>query len=329
MIPPALMHNIRFAIREAPAFVGHSFADEDRDVVDKLKQFLTKLGVKCDSGVRPEPRGVSDKVRERINAAELFVGIFTRRDKKEDGTFSTSAWTIEEKATALAAGKKLLLFVEDGVTEFGGLQGDYEYVRFDRDDFGSALVHAMGYVLAITSVPFELQIEGENKINVKIGSGQSPEQQLEALKRRAETNPSDANARLALARWYMGNQQNSEALAEFRKLTAEFPNVSAIQHYAGHAKENAGDLQGALLSYQQALDLTPGDYKNHRCYGRCLYRHAKTLQGAASVSTLSKARRLLERAALIGGDQKRQEIEGDLFLVSEALGEIENTENGT
>lgn len=325
MLPVALMNNIRFAIREAPAFVGHSFAVEDREIVEKLIQFLTKLGVKCDTGLRAEPRGVSDKVRERINAAELFVGIFTRRDKKEDGTFSTSAWTIEEKATALAAGKKLLLFVEDGVTEFGGLQGDYEYVRFDRDDFGSALVHAMDYVLAVTSVPFELQIEGENKINVKIGSGQSPEQQLDALKRRAEANPNDANSRLALARWYLSNKQTSEALAEFRKLTAEFPNVSQIQHYAGHAKEDIGDLQGALLGYQQALDLAPGDYKNHRCYGRCIYKHARTLQGAARVSTLSKARRLLERAALIGGEQKRQEIDGDLFLVNEALGETDQS----
>ncbi len=79
MIPPFLMHNIRFAIREATAFVGHSFADDDREIVDQLIRFLTKLGVKCDTGLRPEPRGVSDKLYERIRAADLFVGIFTRR----------------------------------------------------------------------------------------------------------------------------------------------------------------------------------------------------------------------------------------------------------
>jgi hypothetical protein len=75
------------------------------------------------------------------------VGIFTRRQEQKDGSFSTSAWTIEEKATALAAGKRLLLFVENGVPDFGGLQGDYEYIPFDRDNLGEALIQAMDYVL--------------------------------------------------------------------------------------------------------------------------------------------------------------------------------------
>lgn len=326
MIPPPFIHNIRFAIREATAFVGHSFSDDDKEIVEQIIRFLTKLGVKCETGARPEPRTVSDKVLDRINAAELFVGIFTRRDSKENGTFSTSAWVIEEKATALAAGKRLLLFVEDGVSEFGGLQGDYEYVCFDRKDFGTALVQAMDYVLAVTTAPFELQIEGNNKINVKIGSGQTPEQQLDAIQQRIKRNPHDAQARLTLLQLYRIRQQHSEALAESRKLSAEFPHVSQIQHEDGHAKENVGDLQGALLSYQRALGLAPGDYKNHRCYGRCLYQYARTLQGTMQASTLNKARRLLQRAALIGGDQKHHEIDGDLFLVDEALGELGNTD---
>jgi hypothetical protein len=147
MMPPYILQQIRFAVREATAFVGHSFAEEDAQLIEQIKQFLSKLGVKCDSGKRAEPKGVSDKVRERIQAAELFVGIFTRRQEQKDGSFSTSAWTIEEKATALAAGKRLLLFVENGVPDFGGLQGDYEYIPFDRDNLGEALIQAMDYVL--------------------------------------------------------------------------------------------------------------------------------------------------------------------------------------
>ena len=63
---PAIIHNLKFAIREVPAFVGHSFADKDKEVVDLLKHFLSKLGVKCDSGLSPEPKGVSEKVKQRI-----------------------------------------------------------------------------------------------------------------------------------------------------------------------------------------------------------------------------------------------------------------------
>jgi hypothetical protein len=102
------------------------------------------------------------------------VGIFTRRQEQKDGSFSTSAWTIEEKATALAAGKRLLLFVENGVPDFGGLQGDYEYIPFDRDNLGEALIQAMDYVLAITSIPLTCRVEGPNKLHFKIGAKVSP-----------------------------------------------------------------------------------------------------------------------------------------------------------
>src|SRR4026209_2327656 len=120
VVQPYDLQQIRFAVREATAFVGHSFADEDERVVEQIKQFLSKLGVKCDSGKRAEPKGISDKIKERIQAAELFVGIFTRHLKQQGGSYSTSPWIVEEKATALAAGKRLLLFVEKGVQGFGG-----------------------------------------------------------------------------------------------------------------------------------------------------------------------------------------------------------------
>src|SRR4051794_25123582 len=151
---------IKFAVREATAFVAHSFAEEDRQVVERVSQFLSKLGVTCDSGQRAEPRSVSEKVLERLLAAELFVGVFTRRDQKPDGTYSTSPWLIEEKAAAIHAGKRLLLFVEAGVEkEIGGLQGDYEYIGFNRADLADALIRAMDYVLAVTMVPLQCQVD--------------------------------------------------------------------------------------------------------------------------------------------------------------------------
>jgi len=45
-------------------------------------------------------------------------------------------------------------------------------------------------------------------------------------------------------------------------------------------------------------------------------------------SSLDKARRLLERAAVIGGQAKQQEIQGDLFVVEEALKDLPPTGSG-
>jgi hypothetical protein len=303
VVAPYVLQQIRFAIREATAFVGHSFAEEDDRVVEQIKQFLSKLGVKCDSGKRPEPKGISEKVKERIHAAELFVGIFTRHLLQEDGSYSTSAWIVDEKATALAAGKRLLLFVENGVQEFGGLQGDYEYIPFERDNLGEALIRAMDYVLAITSVPVTCRLEGANKLHLQFGAKASPAQQIEELGKFVKDHPNDIQARVNLAK-LIGKKDGSAGVTAYEL-------------------ERLGDLPAALVSFQSALDLNTADYVNYRCYGRCLQQHALTLSDrVVRRSTLEKARRLLERAAVIGGQAKQQQIDGDLFVLDEALRDL-------
>ena len=320
MIPPFLFPSIKFAIREVPAFVGHSFASRDREIVQQIKDFLGRLGVKCDSGFRPEPKGVSDKVRQRIQNAELFVGIFTRRSKNEDGTYSTSTWVVEEKAAAIAGDKRLLLFVEDGVSEFGGLQGDHEYIPFSRRNLGTALVHAMDYVLAVTSVPFESRLEGLDSLHIHIGSNKSPEEQIQEVRNIVASQPRNLQARIALGKLLSQNCQQQQALAEFQKLVADFPTSPDAFHAMAHVQEQLGDLSSALQNYQKALDLNPAKYGNNRCYGRCLYQQANVQQDAElKKKALGIARRLFDRAREIGGEKCKQQIDADLFVVDEAL----------
>ena len=184
------------------------------------------------------------------------MGIFPRRQEQQDGSFSTSAWTIEEKATALAAGKRLLLFVENGVREFGGLQGDYEYIRFERDNLGEALIHAMDYVLAITSIPLACRVEGPNKLHFRIGAKVSPAQQIGELKEFVARHPTNVQARVELAK-LIADTQIGLGVAELRKLANEFSNVSQIHHDLAHQLEKLGDVPGALLSFQCALMSKP------------------------------------------------------------------------
>ena len=54
-------------------------------------------------------------------------------------------WVVDEKAYAIAMDKKLVLIKEVGVQSIGGLQGDYEYLEFDR-------VHLEGLVLKLIDV---------------------------------------------------------------------------------------------------------------------------------------------------------------------------------
>jgi hypothetical protein len=128
----------------ASAFVGQSFAEADIRVNEPVRRFLEAFGLSVTTGEKPSAQTVSSKVKARIEEADIFVGIFTRRDKlagKEE--WSASAWVIDEKAYALAKGKRLVLLKEAGVSSVGGLQGDYEYLEFERGNLEDLLVRLL------------------------------------------------------------------------------------------------------------------------------------------------------------------------------------------
>jgi hypothetical protein len=117
------------------AFIGQSFSKTDAAINSAVGGVIDAYGLKVITGEAPKADSVSKKVRERIEAASIFVGIFTRRDRlKGRNEWTTSPWVIDEKAYALANRKKLILLREAGVQSIGGIQGDYEYVEFTRDD---------------------------------------------------------------------------------------------------------------------------------------------------------------------------------------------------
>jgi hypothetical protein len=122
------------------AFIGHSFAVKDVLLVEMVTATLGAIGVKVVTGHKPRADRISAKVKDLIDGQHMFVGIFTRGDrlvgKKE---WSTSAWVIDEKAYA-SASKKLILLKEAGVESIGGIQGDYEYIEFDRNKFDLAIL---------------------------------------------------------------------------------------------------------------------------------------------------------------------------------------------
>ncbi len=122
-------------------FVGHSFNVDDRTLVALLGRLLSAYGIQMVTGEKPSADSVSEKVKARIETAEGFLGLYSRREKiARRKAWTTSAWVIDEKAYALAKGKKLILLKEQGVESIGGLQGDYEYLEFNRPDTADLIV---------------------------------------------------------------------------------------------------------------------------------------------------------------------------------------------
>jgi len=121
-------------------FVGHSFTKADKPVNDTVVTCLETLGMKVVTGERPKAESISEKVKREIDDQAIFVGVFTRRDKiARKPEWTTSPWVIDEKAYAIGRRKKLILLKEVGVGSIGGIQGDYEFLEFTREDLGSLL----------------------------------------------------------------------------------------------------------------------------------------------------------------------------------------------
>jgi hypothetical protein len=141
------------------AFVGHSFATEDELVVQKLLKVLDSVknllpGFDWDQAEAAEPQTLSAKVREKMKGKNLFIGICTARERTiplnalspywlqpksklivERASLQTKTpdWIIQEIGYALGCNMHLILLLENGVRPPGGLQGDLEYIPFERD----------------------------------------------------------------------------------------------------------------------------------------------------------------------------------------------------
>ncbi|MCX6168125.1 MAG: hypothetical protein NTX65_02210 [Ignavibacteriales bacterium] len=130
-------------------FIGQSFITSDKAVNEFIFKFFSAFGLKVTTGEKPKADSVSKKVKERIEASNIFVGIFTRRDKLEGKPeWTTSSWVIDEKAYAFAKNKKLFLLKEQGVSSIGGVQGDYEYLEFDRNNMGDLIIRLLEMFLS-------------------------------------------------------------------------------------------------------------------------------------------------------------------------------------
>lgn len=132
------------------AFVGKSFYPEDEPpFIQKLIKFIESHGINCGDAEAARAKPIDEKITELINECDVFVGIFSRDElickeiKKpkwyckpwsKNQLFTTSDWVIQESGFALGKGKLLILLKENGIRDLPKLQGNWEYIPFDRNN---------------------------------------------------------------------------------------------------------------------------------------------------------------------------------------------------
>jgi len=139
------------------AFVGHSFNEDDKEINLTFFEFFDSLkdsaNLEWEHAEDAESVGLSEKVKKKMEGKDLFIGIFTKKDKKieekklrkkiggkkccgsaNDFSWATSEWTIQESGYALGRDLKLLFLIEEGVNISAGLHADIEWVQFNREN---------------------------------------------------------------------------------------------------------------------------------------------------------------------------------------------------
>ena len=181
------------------AFVGHSFAPDDHSVVDAFIKYFTQLramdiGFTWESAEPAEPKDLADKVMNLIKDKNVFIGICTRKEAaieplhlakskfrkgvlngpEERFSWKTSDWVIQEIGLAIGRGMDLILLIERGLRPPGGLQGNLEYIQFDRSapekSFGKLLemIQALRPKVKPASMPeTETRVASEEKATVE------------------------------------------------------------------------------------------------------------------------------------------------------------------
>jgi tetratricopeptide (TPR) repeat protein len=157
------------------AFVGHSFVQSDEEIVGKFLRHLDRLAklhpsfswVNAESA---EPKELARKVLSLMGGKNVFIGICTKRErvvaeeslsgvvlqpayrkgKKADFEWKTADWIIQEIGLAKGLGMELILLIEEGVRRPGGLQGDVEYITFNRNSIDGALTKLLEMITALT-----------------------------------------------------------------------------------------------------------------------------------------------------------------------------------
>ncbi|MBX7266134.1 hypothetical protein KIF24_08940 [Micromonospora sp. Llam7] len=129
---------VRPAVARGSVFLSYRFEEED-GYVRGLTGLLEDQGFTVVTG-RGADGYVGAAVLNRIRGCEFFVSLMTRaRPFAGAGQkYATSAWLIEEKGAALAYRKYLVLLVEEGVDDIGGLQGDWQRHVFTPTTFTTA-----------------------------------------------------------------------------------------------------------------------------------------------------------------------------------------------
>ena len=344
-------------VNEIRAFVGHSFTSNDTPIVEKFLKIFAQL-----SNMLPyftwthaeaaEPKEVGAKVLRILADKNVFIGICTKKERviaDSDLTpqlfspaylkghqskfgWKTSDWIIQEIGLAIGRELNLILLVEKDVQRPGGLQGNVEYIEFERDAPERVFGKILEMITALSPKVPGTAVEHVSKSSEPSAGKAEPqpsdssdwttpktswgrddyelayfhkivlhdEEGASAIDEayRATTNASEGNN---LSSWQAHNESTKLEFGEggslpaLESLAKAHPDNGMVLYYLARGYQHFGNYAKAAIAFEAAAQQEKTDVaKAIRHLGRAALAHAQDGQMSLEADLVAKIRTRLK-----------------------------------
>jgi len=304
---------------ELAAFVGHSFDKKDEAVVSKFLEFFDHvanmpIGFSWEHAEEAKPKLLSHKVREKIEGKNLFIGICTAKETAvpasvlsrpflmrnslcapdREFTPKTSDWILQEIGCAFGRDMDIILLKEQGLRDPGGIQGDLEYITFDRNNpeesfsrilemLQSLLPHAREEAIARVEKPQsqeldQVELKEEAQLTLEIQDDWQADDYHKALFRAIALNDEEYEEKVFEAfldsnlatepraeldwrvwrKYFRTSLGKSDHLDELIELASAHPENDLIQHSLGRLYMKYEQHEVAAGYFERSAELAEG-----------------------------------------------------------------------
>lgn len=128
---------MRVSKLHATIFLGRHFDTKTGVIASKLNKFLSLIGFKVVEGEEFNSQAIPEKVRQRIDAQDIYIGLVTGTREHE--------WITAEAAYAQGKGKHVILIIEEKSGFRPTILGrDHEHIPFGAGAIEQAFIKLLG-----------------------------------------------------------------------------------------------------------------------------------------------------------------------------------------
>lgn len=323
-------------MNQLKAFVGHSFIEEDNEVVSAFLNFFNhikelNIGFDWESAKPAEPKVLAEKVLRLTKDKNLFIGICTKKESviepiklkrywflknylganRSDLIWKTSDWIIQEIGLCIGKGMDMILLLEKGTRTPGGLQGNLEHIEFERNSPERSFNKILEMIKALIPKAIAQTTLAETMPKVDHEVKPKQEETINWLEPKEEWKKEIFEVALGFA-ISIGNSIAEEKISQMYLSSPEIKKEDRHNWEARREFIKISFGKGALVNLEGMAQEDPSNSKVQSWLGRAFEKYEK----------FEKAGETFERAAQKSSNERQIELLGEAAVAFSKAGVI-------